>query len=303
MSGVADALAITVETIADPDLAADLSRRLDAAHPVGVGRAATPLAVVARDERGDLVGGLVAEAAWGWLHVELLWVGERRRGRGVGTRLVAAAEERARELGCTRAYVSTLAWQAPDFYRRLGYRTIAELPEFVAGQPRFWLAKELGPDQPAAGALLTHRIRAASLVFRDDRLLLVEHRDRALGRQWWSPPGGGVVGNESITACAEREALEETGLRVRIGKLAYVQDLLVPYLGYRTAEFFFLAEAVAGEPRPERPPAGEALRAAFLSRMEIGNSTVLPHFLADRLWSDRVGGFSTVGWFRDTASA
>ncbi len=287
-----DGLSLDVSSTPDPTLASAISRALDADSARWMPRDGEAIVVTLRDRAGTLVGGLVAATAWRWLHVELLWVAERLRGQGHGSRLLAAAEERAITLGCTRAYVSTLAWQALDFYRRHGYRAFAEAPSFAAGHSRFWMAKTLAERAPAMP--LVQRIRAATLVFRGEALLLVEHRDHARGVAWWSPPGGGVEGIEPIADCAAREALEETGLELRVGRLAYVMDLLVPDFGRRNAEFFFVADDPGGDPRQEQTADGRSNRVAFLSRAAMTAERVLPAFLTDTLWDDRASGFPTV---------
>jgi GNAT superfamily N-acetyltransferase len=75
-----------------------------------------PLQVYALDEHGELAGGLVGHT-WGrWLHIGLLWVDEPARGSGLGTRLVARAEEIARdERRCLHARVESWDFQAPAF--------------------------------------------------------------------------------------------------------------------------------------------------------------------------------------------
>src|SRR5688572_8274833 len=81
----------------------------------------TPLEIYALDSDGSLVAGIVGRTGWGWLHVSALWVDESFRGRGIGTELMRRAEERALARGCTAARIGTWDFQAPDFYRRLGY--------------------------------------------------------------------------------------------------------------------------------------------------------------------------------------
>lgn len=55
----------------------------------------------------------------------------------------------------------------------------------------------------------------------NNKVLLVKHRDQ----DFWYPPGGGwEYDKESIVECAEREVLEETGLKVKILRLLYVQE-------------------------------------------------------------------------------
>jgi len=55
-------------------------------------------------------------------------------------------------------------------------------------------------------------VRCSTIIFRDDELLLV-HRVREGGADW-TLPGGTPRAGESMTACARRETLEETGLMV-----------------------------------------------------------------------------------------
>lgn len=43
-------------------------------------------------------------------------------------------------------------------------------------------------------------------------------------RAFWCFPGGTVESGESLTATAIREAVEETGLRVNLGAICYLQD-------------------------------------------------------------------------------
>lgn len=52
------------------------------------------------------------------------------------------------------------------------------------------------------------------LVWRERRLLLGQRR-LANGGFCWQFPGGHLEKGETVSACAEREVLEETGLRVR----------------------------------------------------------------------------------------
>jgi predicted N-acetyltransferase YhbS len=97
--------------------------------------------VVARNERGDLVGGLLGETGLDWLFVASLWVAEAHRGSGVGRALLAEAEAEARRRGCIGVYLDTLSFQARPFYERLGYRHFGTLSDYPRGAERFFLYK------------------------------------------------------------------------------------------------------------------------------------------------------------------
>lgn len=107
---------------ADPDLEAELSRELDVYNLSRTGTdAPRELTLKAHDVDGRLVAGL---SGWTWgtcAAISMVWVREDQRGEGWGTRLMATAEEEARNRGCERAAVSSFTFQAPGFYQRLGY--------------------------------------------------------------------------------------------------------------------------------------------------------------------------------------
>ena len=103
----------------------------------------TPLDVTVRDAAGTIVGGLVANTHWGWLEVDLLWVDERVRGQGWGTRLLRAAEDEARRRGCRHARLSTWSFQARPFYEKLGYRVFGQIDDYPPGATDYILCKDL----------------------------------------------------------------------------------------------------------------------------------------------------------------
>ena len=79
----------------------------------------------------------VDQAAAGERRVEVLWVDEAVRGRGIGSRLLAEAERLAREMGARNAALETFEWQAPRFYQKRGYEEVARLEGYAKG---FYLA-------------------------------------------------------------------------------------------------------------------------------------------------------------------
>lgn len=97
-----------------------------------------------RDEAGAIVGGVHGNySGLGWLYVSTLWVSERVRGGGYGARLMELVEQEAAAHGCTNAYLDTFTFQAPGFYRKLGYTIFGELDDFPPGHKRCFLKKTL----------------------------------------------------------------------------------------------------------------------------------------------------------------
>jgi GNAT superfamily N-acetyltransferase len=105
----------------------------------------SPLCVFARSDCGKTIGGLLGETFWRWLHIDLLWIEEGERGHGLGTQLMLAAEEEAIKRDCTGAFVNTMDFQAPEFYRRLGYSEAGQIPDLPPGHRRIHLQKRFDP--------------------------------------------------------------------------------------------------------------------------------------------------------------
>lgn len=106
----------------DPDLDQRLSAELTAFNVAATGQNnQQSVSVRAVDEHGELAGGLMG---WTWATcagIEQLWVRADQRGSGLGRRLMSAAEDEAQRRGCTQVLVRSFSFQAPDFYRKIGY--------------------------------------------------------------------------------------------------------------------------------------------------------------------------------------
>lgn len=104
-----------------------------------------PVWVSAKDGSGQLVGGLRGFVFLQWLNVDLLFVDEAARHRGVGRRLLATAEQKAHELGARNATLNTFEWQARAFYLRQGYEEFGRIDDYVQGYYAAWMKKALAP--------------------------------------------------------------------------------------------------------------------------------------------------------------
>ena len=147
---------------------------------------------------------------------------------------------------------------------------------------------------------MNHRVRAAAIVVEGDSILLVKHHGHGPedGYVWWVPPGGGVEGEESLEECTRRETLEETGLSVELGNIAYIREFIEP--GYHHYEIFFLATSYSGSVVTGENPDVGVLDTAhaiddvrFVHRSEMQGMNVTPEELKTRFWDDLAAGFPT----------
>ena len=103
----------------------------------------TPLNIVEYDEKGNPIGGILGGTYWGWMYVDILWVHESHRYRGIGSRLLREAEKQALARGCHHVHLDTMSWQAPEFYKKHGYEVVGVLPDIPRGNAKYLLMKKL----------------------------------------------------------------------------------------------------------------------------------------------------------------
>jgi len=130
----------------DDDLAKRLDDELTAfnAEATGAGTP-VPMSIRVTDAAEDLVGGLTAWIWGGCCAVDMLWVRADSRRGGWGRALMEAAEQEAVRRGCTEMIVSSFTFQAPDFYRGLGFSETGRTRGIPGGNEDVHLHKVLRP--------------------------------------------------------------------------------------------------------------------------------------------------------------
>lgn len=94
-------------------------------------------------ETGEPIGGLVGRTSLGVLFVDLVYLPKSLRGTGTGSRILAMAEEEGRKRGCSKAVLFTISFQAPEFYKKLGWQVFGEIAPNPPGATRIYLTKDL----------------------------------------------------------------------------------------------------------------------------------------------------------------
>jgi GNAT superfamily N-acetyltransferase len=101
------------------------------------------LAIFVRDDAGQIAAGLTGGTWAGYLEIKNLWVREDLRGRGLGRRLLLSAEQEARARGCAQVLLDTHDFQAPEFYKKLGYVVFGVFEGIGGRHARYYLRKKL----------------------------------------------------------------------------------------------------------------------------------------------------------------
>ena len=76
---------------------------------------------VAEDDSGEIIGTITGRAYYNEVHIDDLIIDKRFRRQNIGTKLVRAVEEEYRNKGFEKITLTTFGFQAPEFYKKLGY--------------------------------------------------------------------------------------------------------------------------------------------------------------------------------------
>jgi mutator protein MutT len=122
------------------------------------------------------------------------------------------------------------------------------------------------PDRPILGV--------GAVIVESDKVVLIRRgREPLLGQ--WSIPGGVVEAGETLRAAVIREAREETGLEIEVGKLLEVFESIVPDAEAGKSQYHyvvidFLCRKKAGELRA----GGDALEARWVKQDQLAELQV-----------------------------
>ena len=104
---------------------------------------ASPHNFFLRDDKGEIVGGILGNIWGDWMYAKFVWVDRPFRGKGYASRLMMTAEEYALKRSCKSAFLGTFSFQARPLYEKLGYCVFGEQTNYPKGHHLYYLAKRL----------------------------------------------------------------------------------------------------------------------------------------------------------------
>jgi N-acetylglutamate synthase-like GNAT family acetyltransferase len=99
------------------------------------------------EEAGEIVAAAAGNTWGGAGELKQCWVRADRRRCGLGSALLERAVELARSRGCKVMYLATHSFQAPDFYARHGFETVATIPDKPLGHSDHIMRRNLGDER------------------------------------------------------------------------------------------------------------------------------------------------------------
>lgn len=132
--------------------------------------------------------------------------------------------------------------------------------------------------------MIKRRVNVRGVVLRDGKILAVKHKnEKGEEADYWATPGGGLESMESFADCIEREFFEELGIKVKPGKLLFVQQFVSDRDEWEEElELFFQVEDSSEFDHVDLTKTSHG--ALELSRVEFvdpKNLYILPSFLSE----------------------
>ena len=96
------------------------------------------------DGDGRIIAGcILAIDTWKVADLDILWVDEKYRRKGLGSALIKEAERTAREKGCDLMTLGTFDFQARPLYEKHGYKLCGVIEDWPKGHCNYSLSKRL----------------------------------------------------------------------------------------------------------------------------------------------------------------
>jgi ribosomal protein S18 acetylase RimI-like enzyme len=73
-------------------------------------------------KNNDILGLVSYRPFWGAMHIKYMWIAEKHRKKGIGTKLMNKALKFGSEEGFRYVFLETMSFQAPLFYQKLGFK-------------------------------------------------------------------------------------------------------------------------------------------------------------------------------------
>lgn len=110
--------------------------RIEDKHPRDLG-------IFMEDESQEKIAGLIGHTHGNWMFIKYLWVKESLRGQQIGSNILKTAEAEAQKRGCKYVFLDTFSFQAPIFYKKLGFHEVFALNNYPIVGKRYYLVKNL----------------------------------------------------------------------------------------------------------------------------------------------------------------
>ncbi len=132
-------------------------------------------------------------------------------------------------------------------------------------------------------------IRPCVILVEHGKVLCVKYSSK---NDFYLFPGGGIEKGETIAEAAVREMKEESGIKVKLGKIVYINDWIEnKETNSRVVNIFFTGQRVGGKEDNGVKDNGKVKGIEWIDLEEFKNIDFRPKSIAERLFSDYKNNF------------
>lgn len=143
--------------------------------------------------------------------INVLFVEEPHRHKGLGSLLLNKVETEAKAIGASLIHLDTFDFQAKDFYLKNGYEIFAILDNCPPGHERYYMKKTFNSPEDKATQREITRIGVYGVVMEEEKMLVVRQKHGPYAGKL-DFPGGGIEFGESPEEALHRELIEEVAM-------------------------------------------------------------------------------------------
>ncbi len=177
-------------------------------------------------------GAIVVQPFWGQLHIKYLFVEKKYRGQGLARQLMHHALTFGEQRGCQFAFVETMNFQAPDFYKKFGFCVEFCRSGYANNTTFYYLKKSLKPAVSLESPQQITRIGVYGVIMNQRKMLLIRQQKGPYAGKL-DFPGGGIEFGETVEQALRRELTEEVSMVFDrchlIDNLTTTVDILQPH--------------------------------------------------------------------------
>ena len=108
-----------------------------------VGGDADRYSIYLKDSETKIIGGACVYAHVSSIYIDVLWVSDSHRAKGLGAKLLQKVEVEAIRRGNNASTLDTFSFQAERFYCKQGYHNIGTVHDYLEGHDRIFMRKKL----------------------------------------------------------------------------------------------------------------------------------------------------------------
>ncbi|MGA9638717.1 GNAT family N-acetyltransferase [Flavobacterium sp.] len=102
-----------------------------------------PLEIILRTLENEIIGGIYGKSIWNTMEIKTFIIKEEYRNKGFGNRLMEEVENEARKRKCDYISLDTFSFQAPEFYKKLGFQQVGVETDFPKSYNKYYFRKQI----------------------------------------------------------------------------------------------------------------------------------------------------------------